>query len=532
MTPNRSRTADSTDRVGGRSPQLFRIGLALACLTLVGLTQTGCQSSGCNSCGGFGSRLTNGVQSLNARLFSGIGHRNQPGCSTCGTLGSEEGTIVESGVPITPGSITVPPPGTIVPPPAVESAPTQLEPLNTGATSPTSSKASQAGASRSAYEANASRNVAIASKRGSDLSRAYRPPSPPTQAAYLPEEPDILDHLPPVDLPADLSRKVAPMEKGADPAGNGAPPAIIVPSTLPTTTSSTEPDSAGDSLVLPSAPPANAPTRSAPGMARSASVAPLLAGGSLPSAEGLAWLKEKGYRTLVDLRPRTEVESTFPDQVSDNGMIYVAIPFGLDPINPTRLARFNDLIAQADQRPLYFCDADGRRAGLIWYMRLRSRDHEDPAAARAKTEELGLIPGDVAAAETFLKLNVTINTLPIVPLTIIHAPDRVEPVAPPVAVAIAATPPLPAAPAESVQFPATSRPVEAALIDRPHPAATFDPFGRPASWKPVTALVLSGLGVPLAYWSGSSLFQKRAPRRASLTARKPGPRKALPSSDA
>lgn len=518
MTPLCSQAVAPITSVGGRSSRRFAVSLPLICLALLGLIQTGCQSSGCNSCG-LGSRLTSGVQSLNARLFSG--HRDRGGCSTCGTLGTvQEGTIVESGVPITPGAIAIPPPGTIVTPPPVESEPAQLAPLSSGTANPTSAKGSQAGTNRSAYEASTGRNSAIASKRGSDLSRAYHAPSSPAPVGLASDEPDVFDNLPPVDLPADLSRRATPMGKGSDPS----PPAIIAPADPATKTSSTELDSAGDALVLPSAPPANSPTRSAPGIVRSASVAPLLAGGSLPSADGLAWLKEKGYRTFVDLRPRAAVDPTFPDQVSDSGMLYVAIPFVVDPINPTRLARFNDLIAQSDQRPLYFCDADGRRAGLIWYLRLRAVDHEDPASARLKADELGLLAADVDVAEQFLKLNITMDTLPITPIAVQPSEAIDPPVAltAPVAVAAAATP---HAVTAFEQEPAPTFP------ERKKSAPSFDPLGKGTSWKPAAALVLSGLGVPLAYWSGSNLLQKRAPRRASLTARKPGPRKALPSSD-
>ena len=545
MTTNRSATAASTERGVGRLRSRIRVGLAFVGLAVVGLGQTGCKSDGCSSCGGFGSRLNSGVQaaSANVQAFGGrlFNHKKQGGCSSCGTLGTvEEGVIVDSGVPVVvPGGVTVPAPGTIVPAPGpVESAPSQLEaippPAGSAANTPTSGRMTP-GASRSAYEATntRTRTGVVASKRGSDLSRAYES-APPARAAYpAADEPDIFDNLPPVDLPPDLTRKVTPVEPASPPkatSGAASKPAddpeqgpLILPEDPTTTSSSAEPASAGDRVVATAARPATS-TRATPGMSRSASVAPAVGGGSLPSAEGLAWLKEKGYRTLVDLRPRSEVDPTFPDQVTDNGMLYVPIPFSLDTINATRLARFNDLMSQADQRPLYFCDGDGRRAGLIWYLRLRSQDKEERSLARSKAEEIGLDPSDIDAAEKFLKINFAMEAPAMLPGALTFQSAAIEPdVIPTVAI-----------------LPATSAPPVAAAISprQPSPPPTTLQVESPEwsdpspTWKPVTALVLGGLGVPLAYWSKSSLGQRRGPRRASLTAKGPGPRKALPSSDA
>ena len=517
MMTNRGATIVSTDRVFPR----LRLGLAFGFLVLVGSTQTGCRSDGCSNCD-IGSKFTNGIQSASAKLFS---HHKDKGCSTCGTLGGEQGVIVDSGMPITPGAITVPAPGTIVPAPSIESAPPQLEPISgsssaVGPANPAASNRNNAGASRSAYEASNSRNGLIASKRGLDLSRAYQAPSTPTPTAYAPEEPDVFDHLPPVDLPSELSRKVTPIEKlsgDGDSTSSSSPPSAIPAAETNVKTSSAENNSAGGHSVSGNGPAPSVSIRATPGMVRSASVAPALSGGSLPSAEGLDWLKEKGYRTLVDLRQRSEVDPSFPDQVNDHGMLYVPIPFAANPISLIRLARFNDLVNQNDQRPLYFCDTDGRRAGLIWYLRLRSKDHEEMTSARAKAEEIGLVAGDIDEAEKFLKLNFALENQPTAPLDpVIEQATAVAPVTPAVPVASAPIKP----PVQSTK----AKPIS--LVPSSEP---FDPS---PSWRPVVALVLSGLGVPLAYWSSSTLFQRRAPRRASLTAKGPGPRKSLPSSGA
>ena len=516
MTTNRGMTVISIGRVVTSSQ--LRLGFAFALLTFVGATQTGCRSNGCSNCD-LGSKFTNGVQSVGARLFN---HGDKGGCSTCGTLGSESGVIVDSGVPISPGVISVPSPGTIVPAPApsVESAPSQLEAIpspsgSAGTTNPTTSNRTSPGANRSAYEASNPRNGLIASKRGVDLSRAYQPSTSPTQTVYTPEEPDVFDHLPPVDLPSELGRKVTPIEKsatGADSASNPPAPQIL-PGEVNIKSSSAEKESAGGGFASRRSPVIPASASATPGIAQSASVAPSLAGGSLPSSEGLAWLKEKGYRTLVDLRQRSEVDPTFPDQVNEQGMLYIPIPFAANPISLTRLSRFNELVNQNDQRPLYFCDTDGRRAGLIWYLRLRSKDREEAVSARTKAEELGLVAGDLVEAEKFLQLNFA-SLFPAIAPTVDPVLQQTSLVAP-----------VPSVPAVSHAHKELAR-------KKSDFSTTAVPFEKTPSWRPAVALVLSGLGVPLAYWSSSTLLQKRAPRRASLMAKGPGPRKSLPSSDA
>lgn len=531
MTPNRSITDALPARGVGRLLSRLRLGFAFACLVGVGLTQTGCRSDGCSNCD-LGSKLTSGfngigdgVRGVGARIF----HHKDKGCSTCGTLGGEEGVIVEGGTPIAaPGAIALPGPATIVPPPATESAPSQLEPISSspGASSqPNSSTSSRNpnGANRSAYEAANTKVGAIASKRGRDLSRAYESTPAPTQTGFATsEEPDVLDHLPPVDLPSELSRKATPADKPtedpADPKSSSSPPSVAPSTESAPKMSSAETNSAGVRAISGKIPVVLPPgtVRANPGMVRSASVAPSVTGGSLPSAEGLAWLKEKGYRTLVDLRGRTEVDPAFPDLVTDHGLLYVAIPFSTDPINLGRLARFNDLMTQADQRPLYFCDLDGRRAGLLWYLRLRSKDREDAGSARSKAEEIGLLASDIPEAEKFLKLNFAMEAPVVAPA----APEVTQ---------VAAV--LPVAPSVDTPVPVKSK-AEPAHRSEPVSLVSTDAYDRNPSWKPMAALVLSGLGVPLVYWSSSTLLQRRSPRRASLTARPPGPRKSLPSSGA
>ncbi len=98
-----------------------------------------------------------------------------------------------------------------------------------------------------------------------------------------------------------------------------------------------------------------------PGLKRFVAVDLKLAGGSAPSTEGLKWLVEKGYRTVLDLRESSEVPSSFIAQVTGLGLRYVALPINLETIDRAHVDRFNFEVAAGEARPLFFFDADGAR---------------------------------------------------------------------------------------------------------------------------------------------------------------------------
>ena len=500
---------------------------ALVALAILGLVQGGCRSDGCGTCGGFFSRtatnLGNGVQALGAKVFH---HGGPPGCSTCG---GDDGGYVDSGVPIVaPGGMVVPAPGTVIPGPVQDSTPAQLEPIPSSATQPVSpgggmsnSSRNVPGNTRSVYETSNPRgSVARGKPRSGEIARAHlaRPESVPASADSMAGSSDLLDRVPPVDLPTDFNRKATatPVPSLGDPAAN----------TSSTPTASEGPAADAGSSTL-SAAIAVTP-RQAPGIQRSAYVSPSIGGGSAPSLEGLDWLKEKGYKTFIDLRQRPEIESTYIDSVNDLDMVYISLPIVADHLAAARVARFEDLIAQASHRPIYFCDVNGTRAGLLWYLHLRSVVGEDRESARQKAEELGMDVATLKHADAYLagqKAHARANSNR--DLALRAEVDR----------SAAHQDPIPGPPSS-----ASSTPVNAAppVIPTPEPPLTLpdsppapmtpgeenprvttttgEVYREPSGWKVLAAFVLTGLGVPLAYWSKTAISGSRAVRRASLPA--------------
>ncbi len=127
----------------------------------------------------------------------------------------------------------------------------------------------------------------------------------------------------------------------------------------------------------------------APGIARFVAVDLRLAAGSVPSAAGLDWLAEKGYKTLVDLRESSETNLPFITEVTRRGLRYIALPVGLKSIDRRHVTSFNLELAMSEARPLYFFDSDGTRAGTFWYIRRIAIDRVNNDIARARPRTSG-----------------------------------------------------------------------------------------------------------------------------------------------
>jgi protein tyrosine phosphatase (PTP) superfamily phosphohydrolase (DUF442 family) len=345
----------------------------------------------------------------------------------------------------------------------------------------------------------------------------------------------MLDNLPPLDLPRDVTRSDV-KTAAASPAETES-----VAATLP---APVEPNPAAIPVAGASAIPAEVSV--APGLKRFAALEPKLAGGSFPSPDGLDWLGEKGYKTLVDLREPGDVQPSFLAEASRRGLRYVSLPISLSTVDRDHVTRFEFEISLAEARPLYFFDTDGNRAGMLWYVHRMTDGKEsyDAEEALRQAGEIGLVEEAFKkAGQSYLdRLKKPAGTpapssTPAAPATSATAPRRVS------MNAVPASPSAPAEPetVEASAPPSAAPPAAPAPTTDPEPsetialpdAATLDlaragagapapPNDNPATadpnaWRPFLALVFAALGVPVAY-CGRSLIQFRGLMRASLPA--------------
>lgn len=504
--------------IRGTPPRRCRAGrslVAVGLLAAVALTQTGCRSGGCGSCGLL-RRTT--ARIFNHKAFSGVSGISS-GC--CGDSVVGETFVGDAPVSYSAPGVVVPGPSSTVTPPTIET-PTDLEaipsakPDSRGATGSSSGKTSYS-SPRPSYRTGQPRT-------GNNLSQASaNKPAPASRSArgssvesqY--EANDTLDRLPPLDLPTEVTERTQtpPVPPAADrttagkPAGSDKAAASSAGAKKETATKVEEPEkSTGSSLSLPLE--ASSAGSAVPGIKRLVAVEMKLAAGSTPTPEGLDWLAEKGYKTLLDLRESAEVESSFIADVANRGMRYVALPVSVHSLDADHVARFNFELSTAQARPLYFFDSDGTRPGAMWYVRRVIQDNFNSQLARREAEDVGLSDQAfwVAAKDYVNKTTAAkIGQLPsdsdfdpeTSPASSTDSPND-PPVIKPSASLTATAPAATLAdarsgmPAHSPRLdPSTSR----WLVD----AST--PFKNRAEWHPIAAVVVTGLTVPLAYWTRS-----------------------------
>ena len=358
---------------------------------------------------------------------------------------------------------------------------------------------------------------------------------------------NFLDHLPPLGLPGEVT-------KSSDPPP--APPAAPADAKTgqaawaePTVQRGGAPTEAEFALTIASEPaPETVSTAGAgTGITRFAAVDLKLAGGSGPSEAGLNWLAEKGYRTLLDLRESAEVPPSFIADVARRGLRYVALPVSLKAIDKDHVARFNFEIASGDARPMFFFDSDGSRAGALWYIRRVTVDRVDRQIARREAEGLGLADKTAwLAATNYVE---KLETAKVDPANARPSTASSQDGPASIASKTEATDKARASSgrerADDIDAPMT---LQAFLDDVAAPAersgataANASPPGRDAEepkrsdsapssssdtmvWRPFAAMILTGLSIPLAYWTRTIVPDLLSKARASLPATAQQPR--------
>lgn len=158
----------------------------------------------------------------------------------------------------------------------------------------------------------------------------------------------------------------------------------------------------------------------------------------------------------------------------------------------------------SDARPLYFFDDDGARSAILWFLKLVVNDGVDPLSASREVNELGpKTPEYWLAAHVYLNARQADS----------NRSRAIEPPAP-------IEPPLPAV------EPATSVPglgpddvfAPEALVPEDGPLAATASGIDETRWRPLAAMLLTGLSLPLAYVSRSALSGRTLRRLASLPA--------------
>ncbi len=115
-----------------------------------------------------------------------------------------------------------------------------------------------------------------------------------------------------------------------------------------------------------------------------------VASGQKPFADGLTWLREKGFRTVLHLRAPGEDDTAHRRQFEARGFRFVAIEVSAQTLSRDVVDQFNHAVGDASNLPLYVYDRDGALAGGLWYLHFRIVDGLSHEQAVSKAAPLGL----------------------------------------------------------------------------------------------------------------------------------------------
>jgi len=115
-----------------------------------------------------------------------------------------------------------------------------------------------------------------------------------------------------------------------------------------------------------------------------------VASGLKPLLEGLDWLKDNNFRTVVHVRLPGKDDSADRRQVEQRGLRFLSLEASPQTLSKTTIEDFNHIVADPSNLPLFVYDYDGALAGGLWYLHFRMIDHASDQAARQKAARLGL----------------------------------------------------------------------------------------------------------------------------------------------
>jgi len=116
-----------------------------------------------------------------------------------------------------------------------------------------------------------------------------------------------------------------------------------------------------------------------------------VAAGLKPSSiDGLDWLKNNGYRTVLNLRQPGADDSSDRQQFDKRGLRYLSLEVSPQTLTKEIVDQFNQIVGDAGNQPLFVYDQDGVDAGGLWYLHFRIVDGATNQQALARAASLGL----------------------------------------------------------------------------------------------------------------------------------------------
>jgi len=116
---------------------------------------------------------------------------------------------------------------------------------------------------------------------------------------------------------------------------------------------------------------------------------PRVASGQKPFPDGVAWLRARGYRTALHVLAPGEDDAADRRRFEKNGLRYLTLEVSPATLSREIVDRFNALVTDDKNLPLFVYDKDGALAGGLWYLHYRLADRLSDEKAAAQAARLG-----------------------------------------------------------------------------------------------------------------------------------------------
>jgi protein tyrosine phosphatase (PTP) superfamily phosphohydrolase (DUF442 family) len=125
------------------------------------------------------------------------------------------------------------------------------------------------------------------------------------------------------------------------------------------------------------------------GIPQFAMARPRVANGLKPFTDGITWLKNQGYRTVLYVHAPGEDTAAARRLFTERGLNFLSLEVSPERLTKEVVDRFNRLVTDANNLPLFVYDKDGSLAGGLWYLYYRLVEGATDERARAEALRLG-----------------------------------------------------------------------------------------------------------------------------------------------
>jgi protein tyrosine phosphatase (PTP) superfamily phosphohydrolase (DUF442 family) len=112
--------------------------------------------------------------------------------------------------------------------------------------------------------------------------------------------------------------------------------------------------------------------------------------GQRPKLDGLDWLKQNGYRTILFVQLPGEEDLTARRELEKRELKYLTLEVSPKDLTTEAVAGFNRIVNEEINQPLFVYANDRSLLGGLWYLHFRTADNLSDEEAQRKTTPLGL----------------------------------------------------------------------------------------------------------------------------------------------